>query len=409
MRLLFCSYSSIGLLGPSMVIAQELQRRGHEVAFATGPSMTPFLTKMNLPRIARGAKDGDSFAVQFVWEGTDMVRQIRHLDYACQQFSPDVLVGQSLTWSAMVMRKYTGLPLAIIGQAGYFWPTSEPLPYYNAHMPAFYTRVRDRYRFATDFYEVGSKMLGLSGEDALGVSYEETPLLGDLFLLQSVPEFEGYPALLPERVHFVGDCSWKPQQVDPELQQWLEAGAASHQPLVYVQIGRVLREKTFGVHLVEALSKMPVRVVASFGGASQAITSVPENFFVREQILQGQVLPYADVVVSSGTTTSVLGALTHGLPQLIIPANAEEPLDLSFRCMSSGCGLYLEAEQATVVALQEAIEALLHTSVFTQQAEKIQRAIAQVDGPARAAGLIEELGRKRAPLLRPHATSLSAA
>ncbi|MGH2507435.1 MAG: glycosyltransferase [Ktedonobacteraceae bacterium] len=409
MRLLFCSYTSIGLLGPSMVVAQELQRRGHEVAFATGPSMEPFLTQMNMPRIARGAKDGESFGVKLVWDGTETVRQIRHLDYACQQFSPDMLVGQALTWSAMVMRKYTGLPLALIGQAGYFWPTSEPFPYYNTYLPAFYKRVHDRYRLGMDCYEICCKMLKLSCEDASGVSYQETPLLGDLFLLQSVPEFEGYPALLPNRVHFIGDCCWKPQHVDPELQQWLEAGAASRQPLVYVQIGRILREQTFGQHLVEALGKLPVRVVASFGGASQTITSVPENFFVREHVLQGQVLPYAHAVVSSGTTTSVLGALTHGLPQLIIPANAEEPFDLAFRCLSSESGLCLNAEQATVEALQEAIEALLHRPALTQQAVKLQRAFASLDGPCRAADLIEELGQKRVPLLRSDSTSLFAA
>ena len=407
MRVLFSSYASIGMLGPSVMIAQELQRRGHDVAFATGPSMAPFLKQANLSRIPRGLRDGESFGVQFVWDGTDCVRQIRHLTYACEQFSPDVLVGQALTWSTMVMRRYTNLPLAIIGQAGYLWPTSQPLPYYDTYRPTFYKRVHERYRLGMDYYDVCCQMLNLPYDEVPRTSYEETPLLGDLFLLQSVRELEGDPALLPERVHFVGDCCWNPSQVDPELQQWLGESADSGKPLIYVQIGRVLRSQMFTQHLVEVLGRLPVRVVASFGGASKTISSVPENFFVREHILQGQVLPYADAVVCSGTTTSVLGSLTHGLPLLIIPANAEEPFDLGFRCMAAQSGLCLEAESATVEALQQAIDALLHKTELTQNARKIQQAFASIHGPSASANLIEELAHSRTPLLR--TPSLSAA
>src|SRR5689334_20515069 len=129
MRYLFCSLTSIGLLGPSMVLALELQRRGHEVAFVTGPGMQLFLNQAQLERIPRGEKDGPSFSVETVWGGPDAIRQVRHIEYASKCFSPDVLVGQALTWGAMVASARLHLPLAVIGLAGYLWPTTPPLPY----------------------------------------------------------------------------------------------------------------------------------------------------------------------------------------------------------------------------------------------------------------------------------------
>lgn len=404
MRYLFCSHASIGLLGPSITIAQELQSRGHEVSFATGPSMTPFLRQAKLNRIPRGPKDGESFDVKSVWNGTDAVRQVRHIEYACQQFSPDVLVGQALTWGAMVYRQYTHLPLAIIGQAGYFWPTNTPLPYYDHYRPSFYKRVLERYRLGTYYYDGCCHMLGIPYKEA---SYEESVLLGDLFLLQSVPTLEGDPSLLPDRVHFVGDCSWNPPHVDAELQQWLVEAKASGEPILYLQVGRVLFSPMFVEYLTQVLGKLSVRVVASFGGASQAITSIPKNFFVREHIMQEQVLAYANAVICSGTTTSVLGALTHGLPLLIIPANAEEPYDLAFRCLHTRSGLCIASEDATEETLGSKVEELLQRTELYHNARKIQQAFASINGPSTAADLIEALGSKRTPILRDAVPSMN--
>lgn len=397
MRYLFCSSSSVGLLGPSITIAQQMQYRGHEVAFVTGQSMIPLLRQAGLERIPYGTQDGESFDAKSIWKVPDALRQVRHTEYACKQFAPDVLVGQSVAWGAIAVGNRYRLPLAVIGQAGYIWPTEPPLPYYMIHNPAFYNHVYERYTRALNMYKVCSRALNMTYEE---VPYSQTPLLGDMFLLQSVPALEGGPALLPEKVHLIGDCTWNPCQINDELQQWLEEAQAANIPVVYVQIGRVLQSSDYVHDLIEVLGKQPVRVVASFGGASNSIASLPENFFVHERILQGQVLPFARAVICSGTTTSVLGAVTHGVPLLIIPANSEEPNDMAVRCMDAGIGLCLDPQDATYEAFQQKIATLLEQTSLLTNARRIQQAFAKADGPATAADLLTVLGQEHSSSAR---------
>jgi UDP:flavonoid glycosyltransferase YjiC (YdhE family) len=404
MRYLFCSLTSIGLLGPSMVLAQELQQRGHEVAFVTGPEMQLFLNQAQLARIPRGEKDGPSFSVETVWGGLDVIRQVRHIEYACKSFSPDVLVGQALTWGAMLASTRHHLPLAVIGLASYLWPTTPPLPYYTLYnqycpyfQPSFYTRVHERYSRALDIYTMGCSMLNIPYNET---SYAESPLLGDLFLLQSVPALEKYPHYLPNRVHFVGDCRWNPPWFDEELQRWLEQDTAT--PVIHLQIGRILKlaSTDFGQQLIQVLGRLPVRVAASLGELAQKITTLPDNILVRPHISLEQVLPYTHSVICSGTTTALLGALSHGLPLLLIPTNGEEPYDLAFRCLDAQVGLCLPAQEATEMALYQKITELLQRTDLSLNAKKLQQAFKATSGAHTAADLLELLGTQRTPVLR---------
>jgi UDP:flavonoid glycosyltransferase YjiC (YdhE family) len=395
MRYLFCTPNAVGLLGPSLTIALELRRRGHEVAFATGRSVQPLLEQAGLERIPYGATDSDSFDARNVWKMPEAIRQVRHTEYASQRFAPDVLVGQALTWGTMAYGVHAKLPLAIVGQAGYIWATDPVLPFYQTYAPVFIEHVRERYEGALRMYKTSCQVFNMRCPD---VPYSRTPLIGDLYLLQSLPELESYPDLLPPNVTLVGDCTWNPERIDQDLQIWLDETRAANIPLVYLQLGRVLGTTEYVQYLIKTLGRMPVRIVASLGGASKVVTALPENFFVHEQVMQGQVLPYASAVICSGTSTNVLGAVSAGRPLLIITGNIEEPTDLAVRCANAGFGLYLDQHGATQEAVQTSVQALLGEERLKIAARKVQQAFAAVDGPSVAASRLEELGEKRVAL-----------
>jgi MGT family glycosyltransferase len=395
MKYLFCSLSSYGFLYPAIGIAQILQERGHEVAFVTGPTMQSLLDKVQMKRIARGPQDGLSFQVQELGNPLEIARQIRHLEYAVQTFAPDVLVGQQLTVSAIVIAERHHLPIASIGLSSYIWPTDVPSRSYMT--PIYHEFIVERYTEIMLAYRFSRAMLSLPDCQA---SYNDTPIIGDLFLLQSVPELEDGAHHLPDRVHLVGTCEWNAPQHDPELQRWLDASADTHLPILYLQLGTTFRFPNVWDYVTEVLGAQPVHVAASVGRMSVAPSAIPDNFFVRDHLPQGQVLPYAQGVISSSTTTSVLGALSHGLPLLLIPGDGGEQTDLMIRCMQARVAIGISPMKITTETFTRKVRLLLEDAELRKNGAQMRQAFARAAGPRGAADLLEQLGIERQPVRR---------
>ena len=395
MRFLFCSLASHGFVYPAMGIAQVLRQHGHEVAFVTDLTFSDTLKQAGCERIPRGHTDGPSFQVKLWAEPLAVAVQVKHIEYALEQFGPDIILGQQLTFGPLIAAHRHCLPVAILGLAAYLWPASAAL-LRRAPRSERERRLVWRYAAMMERYNQALALFGLPPSQA---HYRDTPLLGDLFLLQSVPELEGEVHEFPRQVQLIGDCSWEPLQTDIELAHWLEQAHAAQQPVIYVQPGRSFQEAGFWPHVRTSLADRPVCVVASVGRMDSAIGAIPENFFVRSHVPQGLVLPHAQAVICSGHTTAVLGALTHGLPSLLIP-NGSGTEDITERCQHAGAAISLAPDTVTAATLQHAVETLLQCSSLRHKAQALQQAFAHVHGLERAADLLERLAVTRHPTLR---------
>ena len=409
MRFLFSSLTTHGSLGPAIAIAHELRQRGHETAFITGPSMAPLLEQAGMRRIPRGPQDGPSFIVEHTAHPLEQARQVKHFEYALQQFSPDVLVGPAMAFGAVLAGARHGIPTAVIGLASSIIPTEA----YVAQLPAearaypvirmkgtllYEESLQERYGRLMESYNICCEIFGLPKREG---PYSQTPLLGDLHLLQSVPELEGPVDLLHEQTHLVGACTWDFAAEDPQLEAWLAQARTSGEPILYTQPGRVFNSPGFWPSLRQILADRPVRVVASTGRMDGELGKVPANFYVRPHVAQALVLPYAQAVISSSTTTTVLGALTRGLPLLLIPGGGGgEQADVTLRCLAAGVALHLHPTEVTPSRLGEKVDALLATASLRHHAQRLQAALARAPGSPGAADLLERLGRERRPILR---------
>lgn len=395
MKYLFCSLASHGFVYSAIGIALALCRRNHEVAFVTGPAFSKTLMQANIERIPFGAKDGESFQLQQWADPLAIEKQVKHIEYALEYFAPDVLVSHELTLGPLLVGELYNLPVAVLGLAAYLWQASESL---MKRLPQLYNYsiVVWRYREMMRYYNQARKLFQLPQNNA---NFRETPLIGDLFLLQSVPELEGNVDVLPSRVHLVGACLWEPPQTDAALLDWLEEAVASTEPAIYVQPGRSFEQPGFWLHLVKALKEQPIRVVTATGRMDSEVASIPANFFVRHHIPQGLVLPYARAVISSGHTNPVLGALTHGLPSLLIP-NGRGTEDIAERCQQAGVAICLPEYAVTAEALGQAVRELLNNSNLWSNVQLLKCAFTKTDGCERAANLLEVLGVSRSPVLR---------
>lgn len=388
MRFLFCPLASHGFVYPAIGIAQVLQRQGHEVALVTGPAFRETIAQAELERIPFGQRDDQSFQLPHWAHPIAGALQIKHIKYALDRFAPDVLVGHSLSLGPLIAGELFSLPVAILGFAAYLWPFSSDF----AEEPRSES-VRRRIWRQQDMmlpYNLLRQKLKLPTIDD---PFAKTPWLGDLFLLQSVPELENHVEELPDKVHLVGSCLWEPPQCDPELEAWLAEALASREPILYVQHGSVFKYPSFLPALLDALKDWPIRVAVSVGRMRSKAPDAPGNFFIRDHVPQGFVLKHAQAVVVSGTTTVVLGAITHGLPSLLIPTGGEQ-FDLSERCEQAGVSLCLPPDEVTSSNLKEALQKVLTDSQLALASKSLQGAFQRYGGPERAAEILSNVSSK---------------
>jgi len=241
---------------------------------------------------------------------------------------------------------------------------------------------------------------------AYATDCRDTPLTGDLFMVRSVPELEPDASSLPQKVHLVGSCLWEPEVRDDELESWLAETADLGVPLIYVQHGRFFHIPSFWPRLVEALGKLDCRVAASTGRLDSSVGELPRSFFVRPYIPQGRVLEVARVAVASANTTVVLGTLTAGIPSLLIPGGGEQP-DVASLCKSAGVAKVLTPQEATVEGICEAVAELLKNRTYRDRAAQYQAFFSNIDGPERAADLLEILAERQTPVLRQEREALA--
>ncbi len=397
MRFLLCSLDSLGFLYPMMGIARALERRGHETAFVADETLDGLLAEHGLRRIPRGAKDGTSFRVR-EWVGSFPIAiQVKHVEHALASFPADALVGQSLTLGPLLAAERRRLPVAVMGFCTYLWPTGDPYPGGDREIEE---RLAWRHGETIRWWNKARDLFHLPHYKG---TCEETPLLGDLFLVRSVPELEPRADSLPERAHLVGSCLWEPEEVEPELEGWLAETARSGLPLVYVQHGRTFHVPGFWAQLVEALGDKGCRVAASAERMDQEPGALPANFFVRPSVPQRRVLRQAAAVVASANTTAFLGALEAGAPSLLIPAGGEQP-DVATLGRRLGCARVLKPEQVTPEVLRAELDRLL-AGGCRDQARRCSAALTRVDSFERVADLLEALAERRQPILHPAAVA----
>jgi MGT family glycosyltransferase len=394
MRFLFCSLASRGFLNPAIGMALSLEKRGHLVSFVTDQSLAGDLAENGLNRIPRGAVDGTSFQVANWPNPLSVAIQVKHIEYAVQSFRPDVLVGQPLELGSMLVRERQGIPLAEMGFVTYLWPSQAA-----AGTPVSSENAERKLWRRGDMLRIYSEVRKQLRMPPLENQQSEAPLLGDLFLLRSVPALEYDLEDLPRQVHLVGACLWEDEAYDAGLEDWLNREDQRHLPLIYVQQGRFFHTPHFWPALVEGLGAMPVRVAASSERTDCNLGALPSNFFVRPYVPQSMVLRRAATMVASANTTAVLGALTNGVSSLLIPGGGEQP-DVAERCAELGVARNLPPAEVSVERLCSEVDLLLKNHRMKEGAVRMAAAFAELDGFELAADLLETLGSTRSSVPR---------
>jgi UDP:flavonoid glycosyltransferase YjiC (YdhE family) len=393
-RFLFCSLASPGFLYPAIGLGVSLRRRGHTVAFLTDPVHNTILDRVGLIPVNRAEQSGAGFRVELWGKPLVIALQVKQLENAAKMFHPDVLVGQQLTLAPLIVRERLKIPAAIIGMFTALWPKWPP--YVDSAPPDCISHKNWLYEEMLSLYNEARSLFRLS---PYPFSSGESPFTGDLFMLRSVQELEGDISHLPEQVHLVSSCLWDEDQKDEDLENWLNGGGSGNDPLVYVQQGKFFEKPHFWKSLITGAGDFRLRFVASVGRMDCELGQLPSNFFVRSHISQRQVLQRARVMVASATSTVILGALTEGVPSLLIPGGGEQPIAAE-RCRAFGAARVIQPTNLSAEILMQEIKSVLNDAGLTMASQKAAKALAAIDSLSYAAHLLEALAQIGTPLTR---------
>lgn len=310
-RYLIIPMASPGYLFPAIRLALILQQRGHQVLFAATADFQLTLQQYGMPAVPV-RNDGSPFLHPASWfQSESAPAEVSVLRQIAEAFRPDFIVSNPLTLASFILAEERGIPHINIGFSEYLYPGIQETGEAKLW----------RLKSITDYYNAYRAAVGLP---PIACSPEDSPLIGSVYLLRSIPELHD-EMKLPPQVRFIGSFYWEPAFRSIGLDHFLERNRSVGRPNVYVQIGRLFEDAPLWEKLIAALAPLPAGFVMDTGRADYLYGSMPlpANCFAAPFIPLGAISSEIGAVISSGQTTSMISAVIHGKPILCIPHSAD--------------------------------------------------------------------------------------
>jgi UDP:flavonoid glycosyltransferase YjiC (YdhE family) len=165
-------------------------------------------------------------------------------------------------------------------------------------------------------------------------------------------------------------------------------------PTVYVTLGTVFNRESGDLfaRVLAGLRDLSINVVVTTGRDldPDLLGPQPRNVRIERYIPQSTLLPLCDLVVNHGGSGSVIGSVAHGVPMVVLPMGADQPLNAA-RCEALGVGRALDVVTATPSSIAQAATAVLNRPAYRLAAEGIRDEIAALPGPEAAVPRLEHL------------------
>ncbi|MFD2466245.1 glycosyltransferase [Amycolatopsis silviterrae] len=171
----------------------------------------------------------------------------------------------------------------------------------------------------------------------------------------------------------------RPKEVSVDL-------PAFDKPTVLVTLGTIFSAPATLSATVAAVASTGANVIATLGSALRLsdADAVPEELPADSAQVRyvpfvplDQLLAKADLVVSAGGIGTIVGALAHGLPMVVWPQGADQPINAD-RAAASGASLAAH----TAAEISGAVSEILQGERYRQRARAIAAEIAVLPSPA---------------------------
>jgi UDP:flavonoid glycosyltransferase YjiC (YdhE family) len=355
---------------------------GHDVAFATTPIACSDIERFGFRCFRAGVDDWVEDArseprtsperpaqAAAVWvalfAGSRARQTLPDLLTACRGWRPDLLVRESTEFAGCVAAERIGIPHVAV-QVGAWRPQLQRLI-----APAL-----DRLR----------ESVGLPLDTAQEMLHRH------LLLSLVPPSFAEPRQPLPATARML---RYVPFDRDPSnagsAPKW--DGALAERPRVFATLGTAYN-RTAGIAqmMLTALRDEPVNLLLALGPGLDPASfgSMPAHIQLESYVPQSLAFPACDSVISHGGFSTMLTALSFGLPQVMIPIAADQP-DNARRCAALGAAQIVEPKDRTPEAIRAAVRAVLANASYRAAAKKLQAEMRAMPAPEHVASILEKL------------------
>ncbi len=390
MKVLFTSQQGSGHWHPLVPLALALKEKGHDVAFSSTPAVGPDIIANGFSFFHVGANESPevvrerqqlqaksepgahgNYMQEYVFAGVRAERNLPDLLNLISNWQPDILVRENTEY------------------AGYIAAESARIPHAAFQITAFRPHLID---------VVTEPLNRLHASVGLPANHHIDALYRYLLLTPRPPILWNPDAPMPPTTHAFRYAAFN-QSGEEALPGWI--AHMPKQPTVYASLGTVFNHMTGLLSsILDGLRDEPINLILSVGRNTdpQTFGKQPPNVHIERYIPQSLLLPYCDLLVTQGGSGTMMDALSHGLPMVMLPIGADQP-ENSQRCAELGVARVLGRGERPSQAIRHAVRETLYNPQYTQSAQQIQKAIEAQPPLDYAVSLLERLAIEHEPLI----------
>jgi UDP:flavonoid glycosyltransferase YjiC (YdhE family) len=379
-RILFAFAGGTGHFLPLAGLADVARRVGHEVAFAGQDAMVPTIEAAGFTAFASGGAtlrepsgrrapleavdlEREARAIRVTFAGRVAQERAGSLRELCAAWRPDVIVRDEIDFGAAVAAEAARVPCATVLCIAS-----------NSFVPAALVRE-----------PLGALRAGHGLPPDPGLA-----MLDGGLTLSPLP-----PSLRPAaRGRVVHPYRAPGEHAGPDESVRSLLAGLDGRPVAYLTLGTIFNQESGDLfeRALAGLRGLPGHVVVTVGRelAPESLGPQPPNVHVRQYVPQALLLPHVDLVVSHGGSGSLLGALAHGLPMVLLPLGADQPLNAE-RAAQLGVARVLDAPAVTAELVHAAARDVLAEPAYRLRAERIRDEIEALPPVEHVVSLVEQL------------------
>jgi UDP:flavonoid glycosyltransferase YjiC (YdhE family) len=312
----------LGHLHPTIPVARALSEAGHDVRVASAASFGPTIERCGLASLRAGVDwlESEADATFPGFTEMDGAGQLRSFLEASDRFSadlqavlhddrPDLVVRDVMEFGGWFAAEHLKIPHVALGLTGVV-----PRELLSFLVPGAVPAAVERN--------------GLPPDDDLervyGFGYAS--VAPDILQTELFPTPSNFLQLAP----MIFDRSGREELPDSITQR------DTRRPLVYLTFGTVLPGPRCGA-VLDAIQVEDVDIVVTVGREHDPaeLGERPPNVIVERYIPQTALLEHCTAVMCHAGAGTVAAAVMHGLPMVVIPMNADQPLNARM-CVEQG-------------------------------------------------------------------------
>jgi UDP:flavonoid glycosyltransferase YjiC (YdhE family) len=388
-RILFTFTGGNGHFLPAVPLARAARARGHEVAFSCQEAMLNSVLAAGFPALGSGGRTlaapeerrpllpvdrtreenvvRDSFAGSIARE-----RAVRLMTVTAK-WRPDVVIHDEMDFGAAVAAEVVGIPhvsIIVLAAGGLIRPdlVAEPLDHLRA-------------------------------EHGLPPDPHLTMLRRHLTLVPVPPSFRTPADPLPATARHIQPAALEPHPTltdrdEPTARTLNWLAAFPNRPTVYFTLGTVFHQESGDLfpRILEGLVDLDANIVVTVGREIDPgeLGNQPANVHIERFIPQGILLRHCNTMISHAGSGSVIGALAFGVPLVLLPLGADQPLNAD-RCEALGVARVLDPITADSDNVHETVIAVLHGHAYRNVARQLEEEISRLPTAADAVTWIETI------------------